>query len=96
MICGSRMMMCAPGCLQEWGVRESVLGRKGTPERVPAWLEKWAALVLEFIEEERLLLSEQLCTLQLPYTAYTPAAAAIEAKGSASSRDVWCFLVLVF
>ncbi len=59
-----------------------MLGRELTKERAPLWLEKWAALVLEFIEEERRLLPDQLCSLQLPYASYTRSAAEVEAKGA--------------
>lgn len=44
--------------LDRAGLRGSALGRAGVDcnPAVPAWLQKWAALTLEFVEQERLLL----------------------------------------
>ena len=50
---------------------------------MPGWLEKWAALVLEYVAEEQRLLPEQLLALPLALGRYTPASAAAEAKGAA-------------
>ncbi len=52
---------------------------------MPLWLEKWTALILDFIEEEQSLLPSQLLSLRLPAPSfaplYTPAGAVAEAKG---------------
>jgi hypothetical protein len=48
---------------------------------VPAWLEKWAALVLCFVEEESALLPPQLCAIPQPQAFYTPSSAIVEARG---------------
>ena len=44
--------------MKRHGLREACLGRDD--DRVPPWLEKWAALILEFIEEEYRLLPDAL------------------------------------
>ena len=49
---------------------------------MPPWLEKWTALILEFVEEEQRLLPAQLLALPRNLAAYTPASAAAEAKGA--------------
>lgn len=66
---------------QEFGLRECALGGGGGQPRVPAWLEKWTALILEFVQEEQRLLPEQLLALPSNIAAYTPFTAASEAKG---------------
>ena len=66
---------------QEFGLRECALGGGGGQPRVPAWLEKWTALILEFAQEEQRLLPEQLLALPSNIAAYTPFSAASEAKG---------------
>lgn len=48
---------------------------------MPEWLEKWAALIMEYVELEQALLPEDLLALRPPYATYTPASAAAEAKG---------------
>jgi len=55
---------------------------------VPGWLEKWAALALEYVQEEQRLLPEQLLALPAALGRYTPAAAAAEAKGARSIEIV--------
>ena len=72
--------------LNEFGVRESCLGRHGTPDRVPAWLEKWAALVLRFVKLEKELLPAALLALPPALGVYTQASAEAEAKGVADTR----------
>lgn len=67
---------------QAFGLRECALGGGGGGPRVPAWLEKWAALALEFVAEEQRLLPEQLLALPLALGTYTPASARAEAKGA--------------
>ena len=56
---------------------------------MPLWLEKWTALILDFIEEEQSLLPSQLLSLRLPAPSfaplYTPAGALAEAKGVSCS-----------
>lgn len=85
--------------LERFGVRDSCLGRRGlSPEeeaceggvmarRVPPWLEKWAALILHYVERERELLPKAL--LALPPAlggGYSRSSAALEARGVADSR----------
>ena len=85
--------------LDRFGVRDSALGRGGLgpaeeaaaggvmARRVPPWLEKWAALILHFVERERELLPAAL--LALPPAlggGYSRSAAALEARGVADSR----------
>ncbi len=48
---------------------------------MPAWLEKLAALVLCFVEEESALLPPQLCAIPPPQAFYTPSSAVVEARG---------------
>ena len=48
---------------------------------MPEWLEKWAALIMEYVETEQALLPQELLALRPPYATYTPASAAAEAKG---------------
>ncbi|CAL8467814.1 g7352 [Coccomyxa elongata] len=72
--------------LQEFGLRECALGGGGGQPRVPAWLEKWTALILEFVQEEQRLLPEQLLALPSNIAAYTPFTAASEAKGVSDNR----------
>jgi hypothetical protein len=67
---------------QAFGLRECALGGGGGGPRVPAWLQKWAALALEFVAEEQRLLPEQLLALPLALGTYTPASARAEAKGA--------------
>ena len=67
---------------QAFGLRECALGGSGGGPRVPAWLEKWASLVLEYVAEEQRLLPEQLLALPPALGRYTPASAAAEAKGA--------------
>ncbi len=67
--------------MQEFGLRECALGGGGGQPRVPVWLEKWTALILEFVQEEQRLLPEQLLALPSNLAAYTPFSAASEAKG---------------
>ncbi len=71
--------------VQAHGLRECALGGGGGQPRVPLWLEKWTALILDFIEEEQSLLPSQLLSLRLPAPSfaplYTPAGAVAEAKG---------------
>lgn len=66
-------------------MRDCALGEGGGQPRVPLWLEKWTALILDFIEEEQSLLPSQLLSLRLPAPSfaplYTPAGAVAEAKG---------------
>ena len=70
---------------QAHGLRECALGGGGGQPRVPAWLEKWTALILEYVEEEQRLLPAQLLALPRNLAAYTPASAAAEAKGAPQS-----------
>lgn len=77
------VVMTAKMCQQqEFGLRECALGGGGGQPKVPAWLEKWTALILEFVQEEQLLLPEQLLALPSNIAAYTPFTAASEAKGN--------------
>jgi hypothetical protein len=74
------------GILAEFGVGDAALGRPGTPDRVPAWLEKWAALVLRFVKEERERLPAALLALPPALGVYNQTAAELEARGVADSR----------
>lgn len=53
---------------------------------MPEWLEKWAALIMEYVETEQALLPQELLALRPPYATYTPASAAAEAKGVSDNR----------
>ena len=68
------------GGAQLYGLRDSALGSQLRSDRVPEWLEKWVALVLDFVEREEKLLPKQLVMLPPP-AFYTPVAAEIEARG---------------
>ena len=72
--------------VQERGVGESALRGRSRPARVPEWVEKWAALIMEYVEREQALLPEELLALRPPYATYTPASAAAEAKGVSDNR----------
>ena len=67
--------------MKDWGLKDAALGSKARGTRAPDWLQKWAALVLEYIEEERSLLPAELLAIPPPFARYTPASAAAEAKG---------------
>ena len=67
---------------QGWGLKDAALGSKSRGTRAPDWLLKWAALVLEYIEEEKSLLPAELLAIPPPAARYTPASAAAEAKGA--------------
>ena len=66
---------------QERGVGECALRGRSRTSWVPEWLEKWAALIMEYVESEQALLPQELLALRPPYATYTPASAAAEAKG---------------
>lgn len=68
--------------VQRHGIKDSALGSDAVGDRVPAWLEKWAALTLCFVEEETALLPPQLCAIPPPQAFYTPSSAAVEARGA--------------
>ncbi|KFM28667.1 putative histone-lysine N-methyltransferase ATXR3 [Auxenochlorella protothecoides] len=53
-------------------------------QRVPAWLEKWAALVCEYLEQEQASLCSEL--LKHPLGIYTEATASAEARGVTANR----------
>lgn len=76
----------------EWqvaGLRECALGGGSVNHpRVPAWLEKWTALILTFVEEEQRLLPDQLLALPPPLNLYTPFTAAAEAKGKQAANPL--------
>ena len=64
------------------GLRAACLGRGN--DRVPPWLEKWAALILEFIEEEYCLLPDALqSNTQDSQPSATTVHVKEQAKGSA-------------
>ena len=71
---------------QERGVGESALRGRSRTARVPTWLEKWAALIMEYVETEQALLPQELLALRPPYATYTAASAAAEAKGVSDNR----------
>ncbi len=85
-----QMWELLPCCFQEFGLRECALGGGGGHSRVPAWLEKWTALILEFVQEEQRLLPEQLLALPSNIVAYTPFTAASEAKGEPGCSQHAC------
>lgn len=60
---------------------ECALRERSRTTWVPEWLEKWAALIMEYVETEQALLPQELLALRPPYATYTPASAAAEAKG---------------
>lgn len=60
---------------------ECALRGRSRTSWVPEWLEKWAALIMEYVETEQALLPQELLALRPPYATYTPASAAAEAKG---------------
>ena len=67
------------------GLGESCLGSTSRGDRVPEWLEKWTALVCEYLELEEACLRQELLekdTLGM----YTEATAAAEAKGVVANR----------
>lgn len=72
---------------QKHGIKDSALGSLDAGDRVPPWLEKWAALTLQFVEEEQALLPPQLCAIPPPQAFYTPSSAAIEARGADSGPE---------
>ena len=65
---------------------ESALRGRSRTAWVPEWLEKWAALIMEYVESEQALLPQELLALRPPYATYTPASAAAEAKGVSDNR----------
>jgi hypothetical protein len=69
---------------QAAGLRECALGGGGGQPRIPAWLEKWTALILRFVEDEQRLLPDQLLALPSHLASYTPFTATAEAKGMRS------------
>ena len=73
-------------CAQERGVGESALRGRSRTAWVPEWLEKWAALIMEYVETEQAMLPLELLALRPPYATYTPASAAAEAKGVSDNR----------
>lgn len=73
---------CEPLGGQDWGLKDAALGSESRGTRAPDWLQKWAALVLEYIEEEKALLPAELLAIPPPFARYTPASAAAEAKGA--------------
>lgn len=72
--------------LKERGVGECALRGRSRTSWVPEWLEKWAALIMEYVETEQALLPQELLALRPPYATYTPASAAAEAKGVSDNR----------
>ncbi len=74
--------------MQNHGVKDSALGTAAAGDRVPEWLEKWASLILRFVEEERALLPAQLCAIPPPTAFYTPTSAEIEARGGTTLLSV--------
>ena len=75
---------------QKHGIKGSALGWGTGGGRVPGWLEKWASLILRFVEEEQDLLPAQLCAIPPPLAFYTPTSAAIEARGEDAATRGKC------
>ncbi len=76
--------------MQERGVGECALRGRSRTAWVPEWLEKWAALIMEYVETEQALLPQELLALRPPYATYTPASAAAEAKGEETQHCTAC------
>jgi len=70
--------------LASHGIKSSALGGPELGDRVPEWVEKWAALICEYIELEEAILSKDLLTQ--PRSLYTESSAAAEARGIAVNR----------
>uniref|UniRef100_A0A1D2A1F6 SET domain-containing protein n=1 Tax=Auxenochlorella protothecoides TaxID=3075 RepID=A0A1D2A1F6_AUXPR len=70
--------------LRRHGLGSSALGCAVQGQRVPAWLEKWAALVCEYLEQEQASLCSEL--LKHPLGIYTEATASAEARGVTANR----------
>lgn len=71
--------------LKKYGIGESCLGSVERGDRVEPWLEKWAALICEYLELEEACLKEELIHKD-PFKSYTEATAAAEAKGVVANR----------
>ncbi|KAG7667610.1 hypothetical protein Ndes2437B_g07622 [Nannochloris sp. 'desiccata'] len=71
--------------LKKYGIGESCLGSVERGDRVEPWLEKWAALICEYLDLEEACLKEELLNKD-PYKSYTEATAAAEAKGVVANR----------
>ncbi len=71
--------------LKRYGIGESCLGCDERGDRVAPWLEKWAALICEYLELEEACLKDELLNRD-PYKSYTEATAAAEAKGVVANR----------
>ena len=70
-------------------MRDCALGWGPGKGRVPAWLQKWVSLALEYVEMEQRLLPPALLAIQ-PAGVYTPATAAAEAKGTIHTHTSTC------
>lgn len=78
--------------LERHGVKDAALGAVSDGSRIPAWLEKWTSLVLQWTERELKLLPEALVKpnpKQPLFEPYTQKGAEIEAAG------VWWYIWLV-
>ena len=71
--------------LKRYGIGNSCLGSLEKGDRVFPWLEKWAALICEYLDEEEACLRDELLNRD-PFKAYTEATAAAEAKGVVANR----------
>lgn len=71
--------------LKRYGIGNSCLGSEETGDRAAPWLEKWAALICEYLEDEEACLRDELLNRD-PFKAYTEATAAAEAKGVVANR----------
>ena len=76
--------------LQKFGMRDCALAWGPGKGRVPAWLQKWVALCLEYVELERTLLPAQLLAIPPPLGNFTAETAASQAKGTP------CQLAMIF
>jgi [histone H3]-lysine4 N-trimethyltransferase ATXR3 len=71
--------------LKKYGIGESCLGSVEKGDRAEPWLEKWAALICEYLDTEEACLKDELLNRD-PYKSYTEATAAAEAKGVVANR----------
>ena len=71
--------------LRKYGIGSSVLGSEDRGDRVAGWLEKWAALICAYLDEEERRLGQELLEND-PFKRYTEATAAAEAKGVVNNR----------
>lgn len=67
--------------LQKYQVKDACLGTQGV-DRVPQWLEKWTALILQYVEMEFEQLPTALLEEEVPFDEATS-----QAKGNAKEQS---------